>query len=161
MNKSNQITKVKVNHHNNGFWVVPTLQNLFFSLKISTISIKKFDKLIDIVNSLNLQNREVVFNFNGDKQFKKFNLLTKLRGFDFQLNINEVQKLDNSAKILFEPVKNCKIYFDKKGLTLIHKGLIPFFSKNYYQNLLIQALNEDSKQQVCFYWRFFGFKKGQ
>lgn len=161
MNKWNQITKVKINHHNNGFWVVPSVQNLFFSFKISTMSIKKFNKLTDIVSFLNLQNKEVIFNFNGDKQFKKFNLLTKLRGFDFELNINEIQKLDNGAKILFEPVKNCKIYFDKKGLTLIYKGLIPFFSKKYYQNLLIKALNGDSKEQVYFYWRFFGFKKGR
>ncbi|AGQ51060.1 hypothetical protein MHL_2905 [Mesomycoplasma hyopneumoniae 7422] len=72
-------------------------------------------------------------------------------------------KADNEF-FVFYPVKECKIVLDKRSLELIYQGIIPFFSKNYYQKMVefhreYIKKNQISKEFKGFFWRRMGYKE--
>ncbi|WP_434337107.1 MPN499 family protein [Mesomycoplasma conjunctivae] len=153
-----KISKIRINHHNNGFWLVPSVRN-YFSFRLTAFVIKKTDTLEEMILRNNWISKEVIFNFNGDNNFVKFNLALKLREINFRLDAQQIKKLSDKSTLSFFPIDNCEIILDKKGLQLIYDGIIPFFSKKYYHKLLEQQQRQQKQKNISFLWRSFGFKE--
>ncbi|WP_341491726.1 MPN499 family protein [Mesomycoplasma ovipneumoniae] len=161
--KISNFNKVKVNHLSDGYWLVPSFFKIF-SPKLTGYVIKKAKTLEELVNFNDFQKKEIIFNFNGDHNFYNFNILMKLRQIDFRLDIKAVLKKPDDAIFIFFPVQNCKIVLDKQSLKLIYDGIIPFFSKEYYSNLVFYQREKSAKLQnndvfKGFFWRRNGFEE--
>ncbi|WP_230861162.1 MPN499 family protein [Mycoplasma sp. 'Moose RK'] len=155
--------KVKINHLSDGYWLVPPFF-AFLSPRQTKNVIKKANSLPELVQINNFLEKEIIFSFNGDHHFKNFNLAMKLRKIDFRLDFNSILQKPDNATIEFYPVKDCKIILDKPGLTLIYNGIIPFFSREYYQKMLefqqkLAKKNNLETKFLGFLWRRFGFKE--
>ncbi|WP_404913636.1 hypothetical protein NBX26_02495 [Mesomycoplasma hyopneumoniae] len=159
----NNFQKVKINHFVDGYWLVPSFWKIF-SPRLTGYVIKKEKSLAEIVENNNLLQKEIIFSFNGDHNFYNFNIALKLRGIDFYLDRNALKNKADNEFFVFYPVKECKIVLDKRSLELIYQGIIPFFSKNYYQKMLefqreYIKKNQISKEFKGFFWRRMGYKE--
>ncbi|WGI36409.1 MPN499 family protein [Mesomycoplasma lagogenitalium] len=130
-----EIKKVKINWNNNGFWLVPSIYKIF-TPKSRNFVLKHTKTIEDMIDKNEFFNREIIFSFNGDKNFVLFNKLMKLRGYNLQLDINKINKMNENDIITFSPIENVIIHYDFKAIEAIYNGYIPFVSKKYFTNLL-------------------------
>lgn len=163
LNFLNSFQKVKINHFSNGYWLVPKFWKIF-SPRLTGYVIKNGKTLEEIVKNNDLLKKEIIFSFNGDYNFYNFNIALKLREINFRLDYNAVRKKPNEDFFVFYPVKNCKIVLDKRGIALIYEGIIPFFSKSYYEKMVdfqreYMQKNQIKKEFIGFFWRRNGYKE--
>lgn len=151
------VRKIKVNHLGDGYWIMPSTFSIF-TPKISKYIVKKTKSLDEIIEYNNLLNKEVIFSFNKDEDFKKFNFLLKKREIDFFLDKKIINNLTKETLIDFEVVPNLKIRLNWKSIKNIYNGTIFFYSKDYFRSLLIKEQTRTKKENIVILWTWLGFK---
>ncbi|MBN3534837.1 MPN499 family protein [Mycoplasma procyoni] len=134
-----KIVKTKVNRTDDGFWVVPGFWKVF-SPKSSESRIKKTKTLEDIIHYNDLDNKNVIFSFNGDNRFELFNKLQKIRNTNIYIDFNKVNKMKKEETLEFEVIDNLVLVIDFKTIKRIYEGKSFFFTKDYYIKFLEDTL---------------------
>lgn len=151
------IRKIRVNHLLDGYWIMPSMFSIL-TPRISKYIVKKAKSLDEIIEYNNLEKQEVIFSFNKDTEFKKFNYLLKKREIDFVLDKKIVNNLTKETKFEFEVVPNLTIILNWKSIRSIYNGLIFFFSKEYFLKLLVKEQLRTKKEKISLLWTSIGFK---
>ncbi|QJB71153.1 MPN499 family protein [Mycoplasma sp. 1654_15] len=151
------IRKIRVNHLLDGYWIMPSMFSIL-TPRISKYIVKKAKTLDEIIEYNNLEKQEVIFSFNKDTEFKKFNYLLKKREIDFVLDKKIVNNLTKETKFEFEVVPNLTIILNWKSIKSIYNGLIFFFSKEYFLKLLVKEQLRTKKEKISLLWTSMGFK---
>lgn len=138
--------KTKLNYIDGKYWAIPSI----FSLSRGGWVSIPFNSLRELIDINNLLFEEVIININGDKDFIHFNELLKLRDIEFELSTYIMKNKD----FLILELENIRIIFDSKSIIAIRKGIIPFYSLTYLNNLNNKKnLNNNKKE---FFWRSSG-----
>ncbi|WP_036431696.1 MPN499 family protein [Mycoplasmopsis cricetuli] len=152
------IKTIKINQTSNGYWLIPKMLNIF-SYKISNFVIKHTATLDDMIEKNNFTDQEIIFSFNGDHHFKKFNELMKKRKIQFYLDEFKIVKMSKNDTFEFELNENIKIVWDYQGILAIYQGKIPFFSLNWYQEFYLENLKHNPTiKQILIYWTKKGYQ---
>lgn len=149
--------KIKVNHMNDGYWLVPSIYKIF-TPKISTYTTKFCKTFEELVQYNNFLNRNIVLNLNGDKNFYHFNKIMKMLNFNFEILNNKIEKMNVNEILVFQPLENLNIIFDFKAIKLIYSGLIPIFNLDYYQKLYQDYKNKTQQEKIEIVFRRFDFE---
>ncbi|UWV81924.1 MPN499 family protein [Mycoplasmopsis cynos] len=152
----NEIIKLKINQTLTGFWLVPSFLKIL-TPRSHEFVIKYAKSLKELIIKNNLLEKNIKFSFNKDTDFSIFNTLMKLKGYDFQLNVNHINKLLPNQYIDYEIVENIIIRFDKKTLQTIYNGNIFFYSKEYFKKNYQKYKNKDN-EKIFLQWTWFDFK---
>ncbi|UVD81886.1 hypothetical protein NV226_01095 [Mycoplasma iguanae] len=130
--------KIKVSHLTSGYWLAPKFLNLF-SPHNSKAIVKPFVSLEDLIQKNRLLHSEFAFSFNGDHNFYNVNKLYKIRKIDFQFNKQLMNEIEKNGFHYHEIIPNLVLVWDFKAIKTIYSGLAPFYSLEFYENLLAKA----------------------
>ncbi|UWD34338.1 MPN499 family protein [Mesomycoplasma molare] len=153
--KQKDIDKVKVNKTENGYWLVPSITNIF-TRKSSNYAIKFSPTLEELITKNNFQYKNIRFSFNGDKNFYIFNKLMKIKGLSINIQESQVKKMSKKDFIDFEVVNNLIIRLNYKSIKNIYFGNIFFVDKEFFRNFYINNKKEEN-QKIIIEWTNFGF----
>ncbi|UUM19545.1 MULTISPECIES: MPN499 family protein [unclassified Mycoplasma] len=148
------VRRVKINNMDNGFWLVPSIQQVF-TPKSRNFAIKHAWTLFDLIEKNGFEDEDIIFSFNGDPQFQIFNSLLQYRGYDFELPLNKIKQMNDNQYIDWEVISNLTIRFNFKTIKTIYSGYIFFFRIKHFEYLYTKHKQKDDK--VVLEWTRFGF----
>ncbi|MGZ9756663.1 MPN499 family protein [Mycoplasma sp. 4423] len=150
-----KVKYIKINHMENGYWVVPPIWKVL-TPKSRNFVIKHAKSLEDIIKYNQWENTNIIFSFNSDKDFYLFNKLMRIRGFDFQLHRNKVEKMDEQDYIDYQIIENLIIRFNIKTIKNLYYGRTFFFTKQYFEDFYQK--NAKGLKILYVQWTRWGFE---
>lgn len=145
---------IKINHLSSGYWLVPSFLKIFSARKSQAV-IKHSKTLEGLLEKNNLMNDDFTISLNGDKQFKMFNQMAKLKELPFFINNEVLNKIDKEGYVDFEVIPNLILRYTFKSLQAIYAGYIPFYSKQYFAKLYNKVSKHNPNQTFYFEWTSF------
>lgn len=145
---------IKINHLSSGYWLVPSFLRIFSARKSQAV-IKHSKTLEGLLEKNKLINDDFTISLNGDKQFKAFNQMAKLKELTFFINQDVLNKIDKLGYVDFEVIPNLILRYTFKSLQAIYAGYIPFYSKNYFIELYQKVSKNNPNKVFYFEWTSF------
>ncbi|MGY6172475.1 MPN499 family protein [Candidatus Mycoplasma pogonae] len=143
---------VKINHLDNGYWLVPSIINVFHYKKHKS-AFKYGASLEELLKKNDLINKDFAINLNKDEKFFNFNLAQKLKKLNFTLDKKIVEHVAQLKHFDFEILPNIIIRIDKKMLYAIWDGFIPFYHSDYFQKLHAKFVPILQQDKIYLKWR--------
>ena len=144
--------RVKINLINGNFWFNPTL----ITTSKRLWSPRPYKSLKKLLVTEKLWDEDLIIDINKDTELKIFRQLLQFKDNPFAIKNDDLITIEKNGFVDIK-LKKSKIFlrFDKKSLTFLKKGIIPFFQYYYLKTLRPKGLS--SSEHYYLLWRKDGF----